>query len=95
MPILVIVKNNRADPARDAGISPKLAGTRFAGRGVDPCAVATALGAKAVHVEQPGELNAKLASAIAEVKAGSTVVLEVLTRRVPGSLHSRWEKKKA
>ena len=89
--ILVIVKNNRSDPARDAGVSPKLAGTRFAGRGVDPCAVANALGAKAVHIERPDELHAKLAAAIADVKAGSTVVVEILTRRVPGSLHSRWE----
>lgn len=93
--ILVIVKNNRSDPARDAGVSPKLAGNRFAGGGVDPCAVAKALGAKAVHIDQPGELNAKLAAAIADVKAGSTVVVEVLTRRVPGSLHSRWEGKPA
>jgi thiamine pyrophosphate-dependent acetolactate synthase large subunit-like protein len=89
--ILVLVKNNRSDPARDAGVSPKLASTRFAGGGVDPVAVAEALGAKAVRIEQPGELREKLQWAIDQVKAGSTVVVEVLTRRVAASLHSRWE----
>lgn len=89
--ILVVVKNNRSDPARDAGVSPQLASTRFSGRGVDPYAVGLALGTKAVRIEQPGELAAKLKWAIDEVAAGSTVVVEILTRRVPGSLHSLWE----
>jgi len=91
VPILILVKNNRSDPARDAGVSPKLAGTRFAGGGVDPVALAQALGAKAVRIEQPGELGEKLKWALDQVKGGATVVAEVLTRRVPAGLHSLWE----
>jgi acetolactate synthase-1/2/3 large subunit len=93
--ILVMVKNNRSSPARDGGISPRLASTRFAGGGVDPCAIGAALGAKAMRVEQPSELRAALQSAVAEVRGGKTVVLEVKTARAPGSLHSRWETPKA
>lgn len=92
VPILVIVKNNRSEPARDAGVSPMLASTRFAGHGVDPVLLAQALGAKGLRIEQPQELAAGLQWALDEVAAGSTVVVEVLTRRVQGSLHSRWEK---
>ncbi len=91
VPVLIVVKNNRADPARDAGVSPRLASTRFAGSGVDPCALALALGAKAVRIGQPGELREKLKWAIEQVAGGATVVVEVLTRRVAASLHSRWE----
>lgn len=94
IPVLIIVKNNRATPARDAGISPNLASTRYAGGGVRPCDVGRALGAKGIRVEQPSELRGALKSAIAEVNAGSTTVLEVITGRAPGSLHSRWESAK-
>lgn len=94
-PVLVIVKNNRATPSRDAGVSPNLAERRFAGGGVSPCAVGRALGATAMRVEQPAELRAALKSSAAEVSAGKTVVLEVVTGRAPGSLHARWESAKA
>jgi len=70
-------------------VSPRLASTRFAGGGVGPCALA--LGAKAVRIGQPGELREKLKWAIEQVAGGATVVVEVLTRRVAASLHSRWE----
>ncbi len=90
---LLVVKNNRAIPATDAGISPNLANMRFKGEGVRPVEVARALGAKAARVEKPGDLAAALKTAVSEVKAGNFYVLEVITGRAPGSLHSRWEKK--
>ncbi len=89
--VLLLVKNNRGTPATDAGISPHLATTRFAGNGVRPAEVARALGAKAARVEKPSEMREALKTAVAEVKAGSLYVLEVVTGRAPGSLHSRWE----
>jgi len=92
-PVLLVVKNNRAIPATDAGISPHLAKTRFSGEGVVPSVVAKALGAKSARVEKPSELRAALKTAIAEVQGGSFYVLEVITGRAPGSLHSKWEAK--
>ena len=50
-----IVKNNRKIPDIDGGKSKKLAVARFQ-QGVDICALATALGAKAYRVEKPGEI---------------------------------------
>ena len=91
LPVLLVVKNNRAIPATDAGISPNLAKTRFKGNGVVPSAVAKALGAKSARIENPAELRDALRTAVAEVKAGSFYVLEVITGRAPGSLHSKWE----
>ncbi len=91
IPVLLVVKNNRAIPATDAGISPHLAKTRFKGDGVVPSAVARALGAKSARVENPAQLREALKTAVSEVKGGSFYVLEVLTGRAPGSLHSRWE----
>ena len=91
MAVLLIVKNNRAIPATDAGISPNLAKTRFSGDGVIPSVVAKALGAKTARVTDPSELRAAIRTALAEVKGGSFYVLEVITGRAPGSLHARWE----
>jgi acetolactate synthase-1/2/3 large subunit len=89
--VLLLVKNNRAIPATDAGISPNLAKTRFKGDGVVPSVVAKALGAKSARVEDPAKLREALKNAIAEVKGGSFYVLEVITGRAPGSLHPKWE----
>lgn len=92
--VLLIVKNNRAIPATDAGISPHLAKTRFSGDGVVPHVVGRALGAKTAYVTNPAELRGAVKTALAEVKAGNFYVLEVVTGRAPGSLHSKWEAKK-
>lgn len=89
-PVLIVVKNNRKIPDRDGGKSKKLAVARFR-NGVDICALATALGAKAYHVEQPGEIAATLAKAIADVRGGQTAVVEVMTVRINGSLHHLWD----
>ena len=88
-PILIVVKNNRKITDTDGG-GKKLAMARF-GQGVDICPLATALGANAYRVEQPGELAATLKTAIADVKGGRTAVVEVITVRQNGSLHSLWD----
>ena len=80
-PVLVIVLNNRAFVDRDGGVSVKLARTRFDG-GVDICALARALGANAQRIEKPGDLHDGLRQAIADVAAGTTSVVEVMTCRV-------------
>ncbi|MFM9970521.1 MAG: thiamine pyrophosphate-dependent enzyme, partial [Burkholderiales bacterium] len=89
--VLLVVKNNRAIPATDAGISPNLAKTRFMGNGVVPSAVGKALGAKTARIDNPAELRAAIKTAVAEVQAGNFYVLEVITGRAPGSLHAKWE----
>jgi acetolactate synthase-1/2/3 large subunit len=89
-PILVIVKNNRKIPDQDGGKSKKLAVARFK-QGVDICALATALGAKAYRIEKPGDLAKTLSVAIADVRGGRTTVVEVLTARINGSLHHLWD----
>ena len=89
-PVLVIVKNNRRIPDQDGGKSKKLAVARFK-QGVDICSLATALGAKAYHVEEPGDLPAALSGAIADVRGGRTAVVETMTVRINGSLHHLWD----
>jgi len=89
-PILIVVKNNRKIPDQDGGKSKKLAVARFK-QGVDICALATALGAKAHRVEKPGDLSETLLAAIGTVRAGQTAVVEVLTVRINGSLHHLWD----
>jgi acetolactate synthase-1/2/3 large subunit len=89
-PILVIVKNNRRVPDQDGGKSKKLAVARFK-QGVDICALATALGAKAYRIEKPGDLAGTLSAAIATVRGGQTAVVEVMTARINGSLHHLWD----
>jgi acetolactate synthase-1/2/3 large subunit len=89
-PILIIVKNNRTIPDQDGGKSKKLAVARFT-KGVDISALATALGAKAYRIEKPGDLSSTLKSAIGEVRGGRTVVVDVVTARVNGSLHHLWD----
>ncbi len=89
-PVLIIVKNNRRFVDRDGGTSTRLAHARFH-RGIDIVPLAGALGARAHRVEHPDRLAAGLAAAIRDVENGITTVVEVLTARVPASLHSRWE----
>jgi acetolactate synthase-1/2/3 large subunit len=89
-PVLIVVKNNRRIVDQDGGKSKKLAVARFR-KGVDICALATALGAKAYHVDKPGEIADTLAKAIADVRGGQTAVVEVMTVRINGSLHHLWD----
>jgi acetolactate synthase-1/2/3 large subunit len=89
-PVLVIVKNNRKVPDQDGGKSKRLAVARFQ-QGVDICALATALGAKAYRVEKPADLQKTLKAAIADVQSGRTAVVDVVTIRVNGSLHRLWD----
>jgi thiamine pyrophosphate-dependent acetolactate synthase large subunit-like protein len=84
-PILVIVLNNRAFTDRDGGVSAKLAAARFHG-GIEICTVARALGAHAHRVERPDALRPALQQAIDDVRAGTSAVVEVLTRRVKTNL---------
>jgi thiamine pyrophosphate-dependent acetolactate synthase large subunit-like protein len=72
------------------GKSKKLAVARFH-RGVDISRVASALGAKAYRVETSADIAATLKSAIADVRAGRTAVVDVVTRRTNGSLHHLWD----
>jgi acetolactate synthase I/II/III large subunit len=89
-PVLIVVKNNRKIPDQDGGKSKKLAVARF-NKGVNICALATALGAKAYHVEKPSEISGTLAKAIADVRGGQTAVVEVMTVRMNASLHHLWD----
>jgi acetolactate synthase-1/2/3 large subunit len=89
-PVLIVVKNNRRIPDQDGGKSKKLAVARFR-KGVDVCALATALGAKAYRVEAPADLSKTLSTAIADVRGGRTAVVEVITLRMNASLHYLWD----
>lgn len=89
-PILLVVKNNRKIPDQDGGKSKKLAVARFR-QGVDICGLATALGAKAYRVENPGDIAGTLSKAIADVRGGQTAVVEVMTIRINASLHHLWD----
>ena len=91
VPILVVMKNNKAFPSTDSGISPKLSGVRYRDAG-NYCALAEALGAKATRVEDPEALRGALTDAIACVQDGRPALVEVITRRVPTSLHRLWER---
>jgi thiamine pyrophosphate-dependent acetolactate synthase large subunit-like protein len=85
VPILIVVLNNRAFTDRDGGVSARLAAARFHG-GVEICALARALGAKAYRVEHPDHLRDALTQAIDDVRAGTTTVVETMTRRVKTNL---------
>jgi acetolactate synthase-1/2/3 large subunit len=89
-PILVIVKNNRRIPDQDGGKSKKLAIARFR-QGIDICALAGALGARAYRVDRPADLKGTLSTAIADVRGGQTAIVEVMTVRINGSLHHLWD----
>ncbi len=91
VPVLVLMKNNKAFPSTDSGISPKLSGVRYRDAG-NYCALAEALGAKATRVEDPEALAGALTDAIGWVQDGHPALVEVITRRVPTSLHRLWER---
>jgi thiamine pyrophosphate-dependent acetolactate synthase large subunit-like protein len=55
-------------------------------------AFATALGAKTYRIEKPEELAEKLKAAIADVQAGTTCVVDVLTTRINATLTRLWDK---
>lgn len=89
-PILVIVNNNRKYVDQDGGNSQRLAYTRFhQGMNIGP--LVEAMGGRAYRVEQPDQLGDTLSAAIDTVMSGRTAIVEVLTMRVNGSLHSLWE----
>jgi acetolactate synthase-1/2/3 large subunit len=90
-PILILVKNNRRKIDRSGGASQRLAEVRFH-TGVDIGALAKALGASAVRIEKPGEIAGGLKQAIAQVRAGRTCVVDVVTTRINASLHRLWDK---
>ncbi len=84
IPILVVMKNNRAhgsDPERSAVRAAKI---RPVG---DYTAMARALGVRAARVEDPGTLGETLAECIAWVKNGDSALVEVNTKRVQTSLY--------
>lgn len=90
-PILIIVKNNRRKVDRAGGTSERLAQVRFHS-GIDIGALAKALGAAAVRIEKPAEIAGGLKQAIAQVRAGRTAVVDVVTTRINASLHRLWGK---
>ncbi|HZS01670.1 MAG TPA: thiamine pyrophosphate-dependent enzyme [Chloroflexota bacterium] len=90
VPILVVMKNNKAFPSTDSGISPRLSGVRYREAG-NYCVLAEALGARATRVEDPEALRGALADAIACVQDGRPALVEVVTKRVPTSLYRLWE----
>ena len=89
-PILIVVKNNRRYVDQDGGKSKRLAHARFR-TGMNIGRLTEALGGRAYRIERPGDLSTTLREAVAEVCGGTTAVVEVLTARVPASLHPLWE----
>jgi len=93
-PVLFIVKNNRhhAWSERAGGKNRKLAVARYE-TGVDIGALARALGAESIRVENPDAIAEALASGIRTVKAGRTTVIDIVTSRRNGTLDHLWENK--
>jgi len=82
VPILVVVKNNSSHKRTDPG-DPKratLAAVRFK-EGVDFCALAHSVGARASRVAEPANLRGALSKAIESVHAGRSALVEVVTKR--------------
>lgn len=91
-PVLFIVKNNRDDAwsERAGGRNKKLAIARYQ-TGVDIGALATALGAVAIRVENPDGIAEALAAGIRSVRNGKTAVVDIVTSRRNGTLDHLWE----
>ncbi|MFQ5879879.1 MAG: thiamine pyrophosphate-dependent enzyme, partial [Dehalococcoidia bacterium] len=89
-PILVVLKNNKGAPTGEGGVSPRLGAIRFKPGG-DYGALARSLGVRAYRVEDSEALRGALAGGIAAVQDGESAVVEVITKRVPTSLHRFWE----
>jgi acetolactate synthase-1/2/3 large subunit len=89
-PVLLVVKNNGHTADRMSGRSSRLTQARFQ-RPVDIQPLAAALGARAYRIEKPTDLATGLTAAIADVEAGRTTVVEVMTRRANPGLNQLWE----
>ena len=90
-PFLLIVLNNRGFADNDGGKSARLAHARFH-QGINAANLAVALAAHGHTVVNPEDLEATLKTAIHQVEAGQTAVVEVRTARVQGSLYRLWAK---
>jgi acetolactate synthase-1/2/3 large subunit len=90
-PVLIIVKNNRRKIDESGGKNERLAYARFH-RGIDIGALVTALGATTHRIEKPEDIAAGLKAAIADVKKGTTSVVDVVTTRMRPSLYRFWDK---
>lgn len=91
-PVLYVVKNNRRRREDIDEKEARFIHARFHS-GPDICALAKALGANARRIEKPGDVGPGLKAAIAEVKAGKTTVVEILTSRQRPSLYRLWDEK--
>ncbi len=90
-PVLYIIKNNRRKIDESGGKKERFAFARFH-TGIDLGAFASALGAKYRRIEKPGDVAAGLKAAIADVKGGTTAVVDVVTTRMRPSLYRFWDK---
>jgi acetolactate synthase-1/2/3 large subunit len=87
VPILVVVKNNSGHKRQDVS-DPKraaLVSVRFK-EGVDFCALARSVGARASRVEEPDALRGVLSKAIESVRSGNCALVEVATQRFGNKL---------
>jgi len=86
-PILIVVKNNSVYKRKDASDAKRAAllSIRFK-EGVDFCALAQSVGARASRVEEPAELRGALGEAIESVRNGRCALLEVATKRFGNKL---------
>jgi thiamine pyrophosphate-dependent acetolactate synthase large subunit-like protein len=90
-PFLLIVLNNRGFADNDGGKSARLAHARFH-QGINAAKLAITLGANGHTIEDPEELETTLQTAIRQVEAGLTTVVEVRTARIQTSLYRLWAK---
>ncbi len=87
VPILVVVKNNSGHRRQDVSDSRRAAliSIRFK-EGVDFCALANAVGARASRVGDPEALRGALNDGIESVRDGHSALVEVATKRSGGKL---------
>ena len=90
IPILVVVINNHAGRGEEGEAISKLTELRFkVGQETgDYSALARALGFQAERVEDPEAVRPTLGKAIDHVRGGGRALVEVITKRVPVTLHS-------
>jgi thiamine pyrophosphate-dependent acetolactate synthase large subunit-like protein len=86
----VVIINNRTDRGGEEEATSKLTELRFkVGQETgDYSALASALGFHAERVEDPEALRPTLRKAIDHVRSGGRALIEVITKRVPVTLHS-------
>ena len=85
VPILVLLNNNAGVP-EDHSRLPHISMVKQYAVGGDYTALARALGAEALRIEDPSALEPGLKQAIQTVKGGRTMLVEVVTRRAPTTL---------